>query len=344
MPIGTLVTMARGSAARLPQASRALASTTPAGLPVARDGLRSVLLGLFGASAPTTDVISDPGDEGLAGVGSASWQVLGEPAAIAGGLRALLMQTMHPLAMAGVAQQSGYAADPLGRLSRTSQYVTTVSFGSTPQALKATRIVRAVHKRIRGTAPDGRPYSAEDPRLLVWVSVTFTASMLAADRLFAPTPVSREVADRFVAEQSRMHALLDPRADLDAVAADPDAFRRGMVAAPLLPDLPADVRGLERVLESFAPELAVGEQAREALKFLRWPPLPGHIRAPYASLLLGALASLDPEQRRLLGAPANGLAATVAAAQCTTLLSAMRLAAGRSPAATFAEIRATSPA
>jgi hypothetical protein len=146
------------------------------GLPIVRDAVRRVLTRMFGP--PPFDPNRDPGDPGLTGPGSPSWRIIGEPAAIAGGIRGLLAQVSHPLAMAGVHDHSAFREDPLGRLQRTSAYVTTSTFGSTAEAISVAGRVRAVHPRVHGTAPDGRPYRADDPRLLVWVSISLTSSFL----------------------------------------------------------------------------------------------------------------------------------------------------------------------
>lgn len=288
------------------------------------------------------EVATEGHDPGLTGPGSASWQVLGESAAIPGGVRALLVQTMHPLAMAGVAEHSSYADDPLGRLRRTSRYVTTVTFGTTRQALEVSRAVRGVHRRVRGTAPDGRTYRADDPHLLVWVSCSLTSSFLAADRLWAPRPVSVADADRFVAEQARLAALLDPRVDLDPFLTDPSAqpeLRHGGVDLPLLADLPTSVAELEETLDAFEPELEVGAQARDAMAFLRRPPLAAPLRAAYRVFLAGAVASLSRSDRRRLGLPTGRLATISGLTQTAALVTALRASAGRSPAARAAALR-----
>ena len=83
-----------------------------------------------------------------------------------GGLRALLLQSLHPLAMAGVAQHSDYRGDPWGRLQRTSTFLAVTTFGTATDAQRAVDRVRGIHQRVHGIAPDGRPYRASDPHLL----------------------------------------------------------------------------------------------------------------------------------------------------------------------------------
>ena len=321
---------------------RQIAAAAPTGLPVVRSMVRRTLGRAFGP--PGFDPSSGAGDPGLFGPGSASWRMIAEPAAIVGGVRALVVQLLHPLAMAGVADHSSFREDPLGRLRRTSSYVTTTAFGSTDEALAAARLIRRVHRRVTGTAPDGRRYSADDPRLLVWVSVALTSSFLATDAAYAPRPLTRADADAFVDEQARGAALLDPRVDLDALAADPAArmaLRDGTLPLPLRDEgsLPRTVVELDRTLAGFQSELGVNAQGREAFAFLRWPPI-GALRAGYVPLLAAALATLEPEQRALLGLPNSRLAVRTVQAQSRVLLGALRLSTGTSPAARAAERRA----
>jgi uncharacterized protein (DUF2236 family) len=294
---------------------------------------------VFGARHP-----SPPGDHdpGLCGPGSPSWRVIAEPAAIAGGVRALLLQTLHPLAMAGVASHSRYREDPLARLQSTSAWVTTSTFGTATEVLAAARVVRRAHRVVRGTAPDGRPYRAGDPALLAWVSLALTSSFLAADRLWSPTPVDIAEADRFVAEQSLLAALLDERVPLAPLLRDPaaaDRLRAGTVDLPLQHELPRTVAELTAALDAVAPDLAVGAQARDAVRFLRSPPLPPTIRAAYIPLFAGAAASLPRVFRQMLRLSTGHVTTRMAVANAGNLLGLLRSAVGRSPAYTLATSR-----
>jgi len=311
------------------------------GVPVVREAIRNVLGRLFGP--PRFDPTTDPGDPGLTGPGSSSWQVIAEPAAIAGGIRGLLVQVAHPLAMAGVHDHSAFRTDPLGRLQRTAAYVTTTTFGSTREALQVTQRVRSAHRRVHGTAPDGREYRADDPHLLAWVSIALTSSFLAAHRHWAPHPLADE--DAFVAEQSRIGALLDPRVDLRTLQRDGQAqaeLRSGRTHLPMIADgtLPTTVAQLEEALTSYAPELGVNEQGREALRFLRRPPIPLAARGGYRSLLTGALGSLEPPLRDALELGWPPVVARGAVAQASASLMAMRALLGTSPAQRAAGQRA----
>ncbi len=324
-----------------------LADAAPDGVPVLRTvvgmGLANALQGPRPGTRQEQDVTPvHAGDPGLCGPASASWQVLSDVAGLAAGNRALLLQALHPLAMAGVHDHSTYAEDPFGRLHRTSEWVVAATFGATADAVRVSRMVRGLHRRVVGTAPDGRPYAASDPDLLAWVSMTFTDSLLACDQAFGAHPVDRATADRFVLEQSRLGALLDPRVDLDTVADDPAALRRWEVALPLLDEglLPTDVASLRACLARYDSELVLGEHAAEALDFLRDPGLPAYAMPAYRAMQLGAVATLPVRLRRLLGwAWVRGPVAVAARRQTGALLTGLRLGAGRSPALRAAERR-----
>jgi uncharacterized protein (DUF2236 family) len=321
-----------------------LTAAAPAGLRLTQPLARGGLARIFGP--PPFNPAAAPGDPGLFGPGSASWQVISEPAAIVGGIRSLLVQLLHPLATAGVVDHSGFRDDPLDRLHRTSAYVSTTTFGSTPEAFGVAAAVRRAHRRVAGTAPDGRSYRAGDPELLAWVSVALTSSFLATDRSYAPAPVSAAVADQFVAEQARAAALLDPRVDLDALAGDAEALvalRTGTLPLPLVDEgvLPMSTAQLDTYLTQQRPGLGLNHQGRQLLRFLVWPDLAAPLRAAYLPLLSGALASLEPWQRRQLGLRL-GPAATAWRVQTRTLLAALRIGAGISPALAMATRRAAS--
>lgn len=311
------------------------------GLPVARRIIRAGLARAFGGPPLADDVA--PGDPGLCGPGSASWRIIAEPAAIVGGIRALLVQLLHPLAMAGVADHSRFRTDALGRLHGTAAYVTTTTFGSMPEVLRVARMVRGAHRSVRGIAADGRPYAADDPRLLSWVSVALTSSFLATDRAYAPGRVDPAEEDAFVAQQSRGAALLDPRVDLDAVADDGfAALRAGTVDLPLIAEghLPMSRAQLDDLWDDFADELHVTQQGRDAVRFLLWPDIGNQLRAGYLPMLAGAAATLAPGDRRRLGIPGSRAAASAVRINTRATIGGMRMLVGTSPSAEAARRRA----
>jgi uncharacterized protein (DUF2236 family) len=213
------------------------------------------------------------------------------------GIRALLLQSLHPLAMAGVAAHSGYRADPWGRLQRTSEFIATTTFGTIEHAERQISRVRAIHRRVRGVAPDGRPYAASDPHLLRWVHLTEADSFLTAFQAFGVQRLTDDEADQYV-EQT------------------------GVVARALgVIDPPTTVGALRQGIEDYRPELASTPAAREAARFfLIHPPLPLAARPGYAALAAGAVALLPgwarlplrlpwlPVTERVIARPLGGLA------------------------------------
>ncbi|WP_019137788.1 oxygenase MpaB family protein [Cellulomonas massiliensis] len=196
-------------------------------------------------------------------------RVHGDASMFVGGLRALLLQSLHPLAMAGVAGHSGYRGDPWGRLARTSTFLAETTFATADDAQAAVDRVRAVHARVRGRAPDGRPYRADDPELLTWVHVAEVDSFLHAHQRLGARPLDAAGQDAYVAQAATV------------------ARRLGV------PDPPETVAALAEALAAFRPALGAGEQARDTARFLLTePPVPWSLRPGYALLASAAASSL----------------------------------------------------
>jgi uncharacterized protein (DUF2236 family) len=154
------------------------------------------------AAAYVSGVPENPADEGFFGPDSVTWRVSTDPASPIAGLRSLMMQALHPLAMAGVDQHSDWRRDPVGRLAATSTYVATISFGERAVAERSAARVRRIHEHVRGAdSVTGRDYAASDPALLLWVHAALVDSGIAAARMFG-TPLSDGDADRYVAEMA----------------------------------------------------------------------------------------------------------------------------------------------
>ena len=241
------------------------------------------------------------GDPGLFGPGSATWQVHADAAMLIGGVRALLLQTMHPLAMAGIHDHSAYKTDPTGRLWRTAEYVGTTSFGTTAEAERAVAMVKRVHVKVQGTAPDGRHYAANEPHLLAWVHHALTESFLVAYQRYGSLPLSAQMADRYVAEQAML---------ADMLGADTPGPARSVA------ELRAWMAGIR-------PELKAGKQARDAVRFLLTPPLPLLSRGPYAVLAAAAVGLLPRSVTNALRIPVIPLADPLAVRPATKALSAV---------------------
>lgn len=210
--------------------------------------------------------------------GSPITRVHGDHSMYIGGIRALLMQSLHPVAMQAVAEHSGYRGDMWGRLARTSTFLAVTTFGTSRHAEQAVTAVRTIHDRITGTTPDGAPYAASDPELLLWVHVAEIESFLLAHRIYGRTPMSAPDRDTYIAQTARV------------------ARRLGV------PDPPTDERTLRAVLRSFRPVLRGTPAAHEALEYLLLhPPLPGPAIVPYRALGAAATALVPPWGREALG-------------------------------------------
>jgi uncharacterized protein (DUF2236 family) len=197
-----------------------------------------------------------------------------------GGIRALLLQSLHPLAMAAVAAHSDYRGDPWGRLQRTSYFLAVTTFGRTGDALEAIERVKAIHARVTGTASDGRPYAASDPRLLTWVHIAEVDSFLRAHAAFGAHHLDQAGRDGYVADMARIAAELG------------------------VPDPPRTEAELAERISAYRPELAATAEAREAARFLLLrPPLPLVARPPYGVLAAAAVSLLPGWARRPLLLP-----------------------------------------
>jgi uncharacterized protein (DUF2236 family) len=229
-------------------------------------------------------------------------RVHGDAAMFVGGLRALLLQSLHPLAMAAVAEHSGYRADPWGRLQRTSGFLAVTTYGTATDAQRAVDKVRGVHRRVHGAAPDGREYRADDPHLLRWVHLAEVDSFLRCHQRYGAHPLDDADCDGYVADTARVAGAL------------------GVV------DPPRSVAELAEQLAVYRPELRGTKQARDAARFLLLnPPLPVLARAPYAVLGATAVATLPRWARWPLRLPYLPLAeATAVQLAGRTLVSGIR--------------------
>ena len=237
------------------------------------------------AAAYASSVPADPADDGFFGPASVTWRVSADLSSIVAGLRALLVQALHPLAMAGVDQHSDWRRDPVGRLAATSSYLATVSFGDRAAAERAAARVRRIHEHVRGVDQvTGRSYAAGDPALLLWIHAVLVESTLVACELFG-TPLEAADGDRYVAEM--------------VVAAELVGVPRALV--------PADLAGLREYLSSVRPELRCTPAAAEAAAFLLDPPgLDEDIADIWQDVRDGATATLPDWAREMYGYRKDG--------------------------------------
>lgn len=196
-------------------------------------------------------------------------RVHGDAAMFIGGIRALLLQSLHPLAMAGVAAHSGYRGDPWGRLQRTSHFLAVTTFGSASDAEAMVARIRAIHDKVTGTAPDGRPFAASDPHLLRWVHLAEVDSFLTVYTRYGHERLDADARDGYVTDTAHVARAL------------------GVI------DPPQTVKELREQLDSYRPELMGTPEARSAARFLVFsPPLPLVLRAAYGALAAAAVSTL----------------------------------------------------
>ena len=198
-------------------------------------------------SAYVRAVPEHPADGGLFGPGSVVWRVNRDRCFPLAGMRSLMVQALHPLAMAGVAQHSSWKQDPFGRLAATNSYLLTTTYGDTASALAAGAWVRKVHKHVRGTDPEtGLPYSAEDPDLLLWVHAGMVDSIVTVVQRYGRTLDGAD-ADRYVAEMVSFAEVVGvPR---EQVPASVDDLRRYIDAVDLKQATPAAKEAIGIVLD-----------------------------------------------------------------------------------------------
>lgn len=231
--------------------------------------VREILSGRTdGASEVARAISQPPGAPGWFVPGDAIWTVHGSVATFLGGIRSLLLQALHPLALAGVDRHSTYREDPFGRLQRTGAFIAATTYGSESLAEQTIGAIQSMHARVQGTAPDGRPYSAQDPRLLLWVHIALTDSMLRA-----------------YLDYGR-----DGRIDPDAYVRDMAVVARAMGVL----DPPTTVAELVDAFNDFRPELRVEADVRRTQRFILEAPMPLTLKPGYRVLARAAWNSLPP--------------------------------------------------
>ncbi|WP_397273695.1 oxygenase MpaB family protein [Pandoraea pnomenusa] len=225
-----------------------------------------------GPGAPRLNYDTPPGDPGLFGPDAACWQVHGDfTSMMIGGISALLLQSLHPLAMAGVWDHSTFRQDVIGRLRRTATFIGGTTYGNTADAQALLERVRRIHLQVTGTAPDGRPYAAYDPDLLTWVHVAETSSFLRSYLVYKDPGFARSEQDRYYAEVSRIAVALGAR------------------------NVPMSVADIDDYLAGMRARLCASERTEEVVRVLRNLPAPFAGAQVFSGLLFRAGIDLLPD-------------------------------------------------
>ncbi len=244
---------------------------------------------------PWLDVIAAGDEPGLYLPTDAPWIVHADFGTLVGGIRALLMQALHPGSLTGVETHSRYEQDALGRLAGTIRWLTVTTFGSHAAVAGEAQRVNRMHKRVTGeyqTAEgEQRPYKAADPDLLLWVHIAFMDSFLRCHQMFAWREIPVGTDAGAVAGESGADAYVR----LWAKSVEPI----GLAAAPM------NEAELVAQIERYKRELVATDKTLDVVKFIKRPPLPVLARPVYWLLFEAAVVSLPIEFRELLGLKAK---------------------------------------
>lgn len=266
---------------------------------------RKLLSGAQDGIPPWLPVVADGDEAGFYVPGDAPWIVHRDFSTLVGGVRALLMQALHPGSLTGVSQHSRYEEDPLGRLSGTIRWLTVTTFGSVTAIQNEASRVNRMHDRVTGeyetASGEVRPYRAADKDLLLWVHVAFMDSFLRSHQNYSKAPIPGG-ADAYVRLWSKSVGPLG----LDTVP---------MSEAELL-----------ATLEDFYGQLRVTQETKEVIRWIRKAPLPPLAKPVYALLFHSALASMPENYRSLIGIRSWPL--WITRPVTTNLLRLMRFAIG----------------
>ncbi|OJT41228.1 oxygenase MpaB family protein [Serratia plymuthica] len=237
-----------------------------------RAAIEKQVIGLTGLALGGIDFENPAGDPGLFGPQSVIWRVHCDfTSMLCGGVSALLLQMLHPLALAGVWDHSNFREDMLGRLRRTSQFVSVTTFGPTAEAERLIAKVRAIHLQVTGVSNDGRPYAASDPDLLTWVHVVESSCFLASHLRYRNPHLSHELQDRYYQETARVADALGAR------------------------DIPTSRAAVADYLQRMRPQLVCDERTREVARILLAAPAPSALARPLGWLVMQAGIDLLPD-------------------------------------------------
>jgi len=256
-------------------------------------------------SGLSLDYDNPAGDPGLFGPDAVCWRVHADfPAMLAGGVSALLLQALHPLALAGVWDHSTFRTDMQGRLGRTAQFIAGTTYGSHADAMSLIERVRRIHEYVKGTGPDGQPYSADDPALLTWVHVAEVSSFLAGYLRYVG-PLSAADQDQYFREEAKVAALLGA------------------------PDVPRSRAEIDAYLEAQRPLLVNSDRTREVVRLVMTMPVANPLLIPAVRTMADAgVALLPPWARQMLGLHRPSLRRSLALTGMRALAPTLRWALG----------------
>jgi len=175
-----------------------------------KNRLRQAVLSIFDkGNNPMKNTLDYPGDPGLFGPESVTWRIISDVSGFMAGVRALMVQAAHPEVADGFVAHSQLHSDPLGRISRTGEYVAVTAFGSMPEVHQMVSMVKKIHERVQGVSSRGIEYSANQPSLAAWVHYALIQSFLIAYRMYGDEPLLDQDADKFVKEHIPLAKLMD---------------------------------------------------------------------------------------------------------------------------------------
>lgn len=237
-----------------------------------RRAIERQILQLTGLSLNTVDYENPKGDPGLFGPDAICWRIHSDfPAMLCGGISALMLQMLHPLALAGVWDHSNFREDMLGRLRRTSQFVAATTFAPTAEAERLIARVKSIHANVQGKTPDGRRYSAEDPELLTWVHVCEVYSFMRGYLRYRNPKLSIEIQDSYFKEVAQI------------------AYKLGAEAVP------ESRRAVEGYLRNRRNELVYDARTSEVMRALFNAPTPNLLSKPVRRTMTHAGFDLLPD-------------------------------------------------
>ncbi|MCL9642661.1 oxygenase MpaB family protein [Rahnella victoriana] len=229
------------------------------------------MLSISGLALGGIDFEKPAGDPGLFGPDSITWRIHGDfSSMLCGGVSALLLQMLHPLALAGVWDHSSFREDMLGRLRRTSQFISATTFAPVNDANALIEKVKSIHLRVTGTDAYGTPYAASDPDLLVWVHVAEAYSFLQSHLRYRNPALSVSDQNRYYQEFARVAESL------------------GAV------NVPDSVAAVDAYLQAMRPQLRCDERTLEVVRLLQNAPAPSRLAKPVGSLMIQAGIELLP--------------------------------------------------